>query len=309
MFERAAAYAAKQVFDMKGKWCLPAAAGLAAAAAVYIRYENERPEVTSVRIASGKIPPAFSGYRIVQVSDLHNAEFGPENEILLGLIRQEKPDLIAVTGDLFDSRRTKPERAFDFVKCAARIAPVYFVTGNHESRLNQYPYFAYRLERAGARILENETVWLERGGSRVCLAGLKDPTFFYAPDDTRRHRRYADRYLKEMYAAVGPEDYKILLAHRPELFPDYAGCGTDLVLAGHVHGGQFRIPGLGGLYAPNQGLHPKFDAGLYRWQDCRMVLSRGLGNSSFPVRIHNRPELVTIVLEHAADPAAPAGAE
>ena len=266
------------------------AAALVLALLIWLLWANSSPAATQVTVASGALPGAFEGFKIAHVSDLHNAVFGRKNEKLLSLIRAAKPDIIAITGDLIDSRHTDIDSALAFVEAAAEIAPVYYVTGNHESRLD-FDEIEPRLIAAGARVLRNEAEDIGRGGERIRLAGIDDPSFIRT-GGTAEERAAAE--LEQL--GDGGGTFTVLLAHRPELVEVYAEYGAGLVLSGHAHGGQVRLPLLGGLYAPGQGLLPEYDSGLYSLGETQMVVSRGLGNSVAPLRVNNRPELVIVTL-------------
>lgn len=250
--------------------------------------------VSAAAISSSRIPPAFSGFRIAQVSDLHNAEFGKDNSTLLRMLSESGPDIIVITGDLVDSTHTDIDTALSFAKEAVQIAPVYYVTGNHEARLTEYGRLRTGLETAGVTVLEDKTVWLERDGGKIMLIGLSDPDFTVKGDMFGEVPSMVGTKLESLAGSEG--SYTILLSHRPELFETYADCGIGLVLSGHAHGGQFCLPLIGGLIAPNQGLFPKFDAGLYTDGSTDMVVSRGIGNSIIPFRFNNRPEIVLVEL-------------
>lgn len=266
------------------------AAVLVPALLIWLLWANSSPAATQVAVASGALPEAFEGFKIAHVSDLHNAVFGRKNEKLLSLIRAAEPDIIAITGDLIDSRHTDIDSALAFVEAAAEIAPVYYVTGNHESRLD-FDEIEPRLIAAGARVLRNEAEDIGRGGERIRLAGIDDPSFIRT-GGTAEERAAAE--LEQL--GDGGGTFTVLLAHRPELVEVYAEYGAGLVLSGHAHGGQVRLPLLGGLYAPGQGLLPEYDSGLYSLGETQMVVSRGLGNSVAPLRVNNRPELVIVTL-------------
>lgn len=266
------------------------AAVLVPALLIWLLWANSSPAATQVTVASGALPEAFEGFKIAHVSDLHNAVFGRKNEKLLPLIRAAEPDIIAITGDLIDSRHTDIDSALAFVEAAAEIAPVYYVTGNHESRLD-FDEIEPRLIAAGARVLRNEAEDIGRGGERIRLAGIDDPSFIRT-GGTAEERAAAE--LEQL--GDGGGTFTVLLAHRPELVEVYAEYGAGLVLSGHAHGGQVRLPLLGGLYAPGQGLLPEYDSGLYSLGETQMVVSRGLGNSVAPLRVNNRPELVIVIL-------------
>ena len=265
-----------------------------AALCIWIIWANKALEINAYEISGGKIPTEFDGFRIAQISDFHNGEFGEGNEKLLNLLAGTEPDIIVITGDLIDSRRTDVEVSLNLSRALVKIAPVYYVTGNHESRVPEaYKALKAGLTDAGITILENNTVSISRDGKSILLAGIEDPAFRWGDEGES-----TARVLAEILPEDGP--YTILLSHRPELFDAYVKAKTDLVFSGHAHGGQFRFPLVGGLVAPNQGLLPKYDAGLFRKDDTTMIVSRGVGNSIIPLRFCNRPEIV--LAELRADP-------
>ncbi len=257
---------------------------------IWTIWGNSALMVTEISIFSGRIPAAFSGFLIAQISDLHNAQFGKNNAALIKNLSQQQPDIIVITGDFIDSNHTDIEVALDFVQEAVLIAPVYYVTGNHEAWCTdaQLEQLKTGLETAGVTILENEAVQLERDGQTITLMGLSDP-FFGATSSS------IPRIIDSLKNDAA--EYTILLAHRPELFETYADANVDLVLSGHAHGGQFRLPLIGGLVAPDQGLLPQYDSGLYTDGATNMIVSRGLGNSIIPLRFNNRPEIVLVKLQ------------
>ena len=242
--------------------------------------------VSTVDVSGSRIPGAFDGLRIAQVSDLHNAVFGKDHAKLIHKLSECEPDIIVITGDLVDAERTDLDAALDFAKGAVEIADTYC--------LPQYGELQTALERIGVIVLDDVSMQLEYHGERVMLIGLSDPDFTRKRDILGEVSAMADAKLREL---MGEEDsYTILLSHRPELFETYVSCGVDLVFSGHAHGGQFRLPFVGGLIAPNQGLFPKYDSGLYVDGGTSMVVSRGIGNSIIPFRFNNRPEIVLLVL-------------
>ena len=244
------------------------------------------------QIKSESIPSAFDGFRVVQVSDLHNATFGKDNAKLLEMIKSSNPDIIAVTGDVIDSRRTDTSIALAFLKEALSIAPVYYVTGNHEFRIAQTESFVNEIKDLGITVLENENMTLTEGADSITLCGISDPTF--AADYLFGEEAFVvAHHLEELR---DKDSFTLLLSHRPEFFDLYVEYGFDLVLSGHAHGGQFRLPIIGGFIAPGQGLFPKYDSGLYEKDGTSMIVSRGIGNSIIPLRLFNRPEIITVVL-------------
>lgn len=258
----------------------------------WIFWANTALEVTHVTVASEQLPEAFENFRIAHISDLHNAEFGEGNDELLSLLRAQQPDIIVITGDLVDSRRTDLEIALAFVREAVKIAPVYLATGNHEAGIPDFDDYARQLREAGCVILRNESILIAREDAAIRLTGLDDYLFFPGAN--------GHACVLNMLAELDgkPSDgFDVVLFHRPELAHNLRGRGIELVLSGHAHGGQVRLPLLGGLYAPDQGWFPEYDEGMYLLGDMALVVSRGLGNSVFPLRFNNRPEVVIITLE------------
>lgn len=261
---------------------------------IWTLWGNTALEVNEYEIVSDRIPEAFSGFRIAQVSDLHNAEFGEGNEKLIELLSQTNPDMIVITGDLIDSRHTDIEIALEFARHAIKLAPVYYVIGNHEARVREYEDLKMGLAEAGVIVLEDQKVQITREGESITLIGIDDPSFQedYLFGDAASVTSSA---LSELQNES--DGYTVLLAHRPELFETYVDAGVDLVFSGHAHGGQFRLPFIGGLVAPNQGFFPEYDAGLFSEGSTTMIVSRGVGNSIIPIRFNNRPEIVVAELK------------
>ncbi len=256
---------------------------------VWILYGNFSLQTTVYDV---KVPQEYSGldgYTIVQISDLHNARFGKEQSRLIKAVAGQEPDLIVVTGDLVDSSHTNVDVAMDFMEQAVEIAPVYYVTGNHEGWLGStYNDLKAQLLQAGVIVLENEAFTVETEGEVLSVAGINDP------DMQGNNIVLAKKALQALIPEL--EGYTILLSHRPELYSTYVESGVDLVFTGHYHGGQFRIPFVGGVIAPGAGLFPEYAEGTFTEDNTTMVVSRGLGNSVIPVRINNRPEVVVVHL-------------
>ena len=261
---------------------------------IWIAWGNTALELNTYTISSARLPQSFDGYRIAHVSDLHNAEMGEGNEKLLTMLREADPDIIAITGDLIDSRNTNVEIALQFAQEAMKIAPCYYVSGNHEARVNEYEELKTGLKSAGVIILEDTQTEISIEGQTITLIGVNDPSFqtdyLFGDSETVMNSK-----LTELH--TDGEAFTILLSHRPELFDTYADHDFDLVLSGHAHGGQFRLPFIGGMVAPNQGLFPEYDAGIYTDGNTNMLVSRGVGNSILPFRINNRPEVILIELQ------------
>lgn len=261
---------------------------LTAALIAWAAIDSRNIDVTRFTVSGA--PEAFSGFKIVQISDLHNAEFGTDNQKLIDILKSEAPDAIVITGDLIDARRTNTEIAESFARRCMEIADCYYVPGNREARLGgTYDAFESALIADGVNVLRNGSVRIRKEMDAIRIIGVDDPAFAKASD--------AITNLDAALEALSSDDFTILLAHRPELIDEYSKWGIDLVLSGHAHGGQIRLPGFGGLYAPGQGFFPRYTSGNYTMGDTEMIVSRGIGNSAFPLRVNDRPEVVIVTLK------------
>ena len=260
-------------------------------ASVYLYWGNNSITVTEYAVSPANLPKSFDGFRIVHVSDLHNKDFG---EKLTDKIIAAKPDIIVITGDIIDSYHTDIPVAADFAESVSKIAPVYYVTGNHENRIAEYSILRTEMESMGITVLDGKTVDFERDGGTIALSGIDDLTFFNGSMINENRTEFAEN-LRSIAAETG-ENASILLSHRPELLDIYAETGFDVVFCGHAHGGQIRLPFVGGLFCPDQGFFPEYTKGVHTKDNTNMIVSRGLGNSIFPLRAFNRPELVVCEL-------------
>lgn len=250
---------------------------------LFCSYQNRHLETTYYTYKAEQLGADLEGYRIVQISDLHNVKFGKNNQKLVDRIRECEPDMIVLTGDLVDSNHTNVDRAVQFVDEIVKICPVYYVTGNHEYWLekSEYDELMDGLVSAGVVILDNQVVEISRGDAKFRLVGLDDKSL-------------ADGTLEALLS--DEKELTVVLAHEPQYLARYAGTGVDLVLSGHAHGGQFRLPFVGGIVTPDQGFLPEYTAGEYYMNGTEMIVSRGLGNSVIPVRLFNYPEIVCVDL-------------
>lgn len=266
--------------------------GVVAAAAALTSYDqNNHLTVSKYEFSFPNLPEPFDGFRIVQLSDLHNKRFGKKQARLLERVAALAPDMIAITGDLIDRRRTTLQTAVpaqELCLVAVRLAPVFYVPGNHEAKFPEYPAFREQLMQLGVQVMENRTMHLSKSGDSITIAGIADPDFFRTP---KTHFR--TQLFRMIPTNAG---FTLLLSHRPERLNDYGAAGADLVLAGHAHGGQIRLPVLGPVLVPSQGFFPSLAQGAHRFGKTTMVISRGLGNSLFPQRVFNHPEIVCITL-------------
>lgn len=247
---------------------------------------NTRLVTTEYQIYSEKLPLSFDGMRIVQLSDLHGKEYGENNIKLLEAIAATKPDIIALTGDLFDEQ-TNPDYAVKICRELLKIAPVYYVSGNHEWISNPRSTFA-NMEDEGVNVLRNEYVLLEREGNSIVLAGVDDPN---GPYDMITRESFVAKIREET------DDYILMLCHRNTEFDTWVGLDVDLVLSGHAHGGLIRLPILGGIFTHGNDTAAKRVAGTFTKGNTTMVVSRGIGNNSVIPRFNNNPEIVIVELK------------
>lgn len=269
-------------------WLVPAVALLAG----FGWYENRTIRTSVYRLESARLPEAFSGLRIAQLSDLHGAVFGCENARLLAAVRGAEPDIIALTGDLADEYA--PDDGLGaFLRALCEIAPVFYVTGNHEwvmPRAQRRALLAL-LDACGVVRLQNEYRLLRRGGESIVIAGVDDPN---GPLD----QKTPAQLMREVRDGAGEDAYVLMLAHRNDQLPLWAELGADTVLCGHGHGGIIRLPILGPVFGTHYELFPDDAEGVYRQGGTAQVVSRGLGQSRrIPFRLMNRPELTLVILE------------
>lgn len=269
---------------------------LAILIACYINYENNNIETKNFIYSSDNIPIAFENFKIVQISDLHNKEFGKGQIKLIEKIEKAGPDVIFITGDLIDRRRYHPSIAMEFVEKASRIAPIYYVSGNHEAWSGKYDEIQNDLLKNGVKVLNDQGLRIKIGNQQLFLYGLRDPDFLTTSYHQGTNTENVKRFLKKWGEN---KSFKILLSHRPELFDCYQSAGFDLVFCGHAHGGQIRLPFIGAIAAPDQKIFPRYTSGEYNKGRTTMYVSRGLGNSLFPVRINDRPEIIVVTLKTA----------
>lgn len=280
--------------------------------------QNASIVLTEYEVATEKFS-ADVELNIVQLSDVHFISSERQAERLLQLTREAEPDMIAITGDLIDTPKYTEwvaenkanggsgpvgQETIDFCKELTGIAPTYFIYGNHEMSLLDDPAnnaFMLALKAAGVQIINNEARELVFGEHTINLLGVQDPSTLYK-DAVYAHKELDNRgkvevILNDLFREIDTTNYTMVLCHRPEYFQLYTGYEMDLLLAGHAHGGQFRLPLVReGLVAPGQGFFPDYTAGEYRSGDFTMIVNRGIGNSIIPVRIFNTPEVVKITV-------------
>lgn len=256
--------------------------------------QNKVVKKSTYEIKSNKIPASFDDFKIAQLSDIHCDKIGFSDLIFLKNLRDEKPDIIFITGDILDSYRNNSAVAHNILSQIADIAPCYFVSGNHELRLTEeYEKLKLVLKKLGITNLNNSNVELKRDNETIKISGIEDFNYFIYSDRTNYYANH-----KNMLVDLYDENiFTILLAHRPEKFDIYNEVGYDLIFSGHAHGGQWNVPFVGRIFSPSQGFFPTYTNGIYKNTNSTMIVSQGLGNSSFPTRINNRLELVIVKLK------------
>ena len=260
----------------------------------FCSWQNNSIVITKSDYFNEKIPSEFDDFTILHISDLHNKNFGENQMKILNKVKSVFPDIIVITGDLIDRRKYNLDTAMTFIKGVKDRAPVYYVSGNHEAWSGKYRSIKERLIAEEVNVLDNAKIELFKGSSSINILGVKDPDFLTS---SYMEGTKVTEMTKNLNQWSEDENFKILLSHRPELFDLYCDNHMDLIFAGHAHGGQFRMPYVGGLIAPDQGVFPQFTSGSYNKNSSTMFVSRGLGNSIIPIRIFNRPEIVVVTLK------------
>lgn len=261
---------------------------IVAVVAILTYDSNTRLVTDEFELYSRDLPSSFDGMRVVQLSDIHTAEFGNENEILLDEVRAANPDIITVTGDFIDG-----ERAESYVRglmsSLCEIAPVYYVTGNHEWACGWIREFFEILDDCGVNVLRNEYCLLEKNGDTIVIAGADDPN---GPYDMMTH----EELVSEIREREGGK-YILMLYHRNNNLEEWEKLGIDTVLCGHAHGGVVRFPFTDGLISPDREWFPEATSGLHKFGETEIIISRGMGNTSGALRFLNNPEIVVAVLK------------
>ena len=259
-------------------------------------YQNNKISITKLKVKSN----VNKRVRIAQISDLHSKEFGKNNNTLYKVIMDQKPDIIVATGDLIDSNMKRINEIVEFCSRLNKKVPVYYILGNNEMRCSRVNEIVEKLKQKNINVLENEIATIKIKDNIINILGLAEKRvdkgeMFYSKVNSRYEIENVENLFRKLENLKG---IKIVLSHYPENF-EYVGnysynkYNFDIMFSGHAHGGQFILPGLGGVFAPGQGLFPKYYKGIYGNKN-KLVVSRGLGNSGFPLRLFNRPDLVIV---------------
>ena len=261
-------------------------------AAGFLLWGNCSLQTTETALVSPALPPAFDGLRIVELADLHGRVFGRGSRRLLAAVRRAEPDLICIDGDLFDEH-TDLAMLPPLLRGLCAIAPVYYVTGNHEWRVRGLRGIVAQMRACGVTVLQDDWRVLRRGEDALIVAGTDDPC---GPAE----RKTPAELIADIRAEAGEAAFLLLLAHRNDQLPQWSALGVQAVLAGHCHGGVVRLPFVGGLFGTDRRLFPAWDAGLYRQGETALYVSRGLGYTNVHFRLFNRPEVAVIVLRRGS---------
>ena len=267
-----------------------------------IMYFIKKIDVTKYTISNEKIPEEFNGFKILQLSDFHSEGYRDTTQDLINKVKDINPDIVVMTGDMVSWDMENIEEAKILVKLLAEIYPIYYVDGNHEHlaeilRLSRYNSFLDFMHELGVTTIKNDCIKLHKGNESINLYGINIPldsaTALYV-DKLQLEKNYVEKTLPE----ADSEKFNILLAHTPTFIKQYSQWGADLVLAGHMHGGIARIPFTNiGLLSPGRTIFPKYAAGKFKVKDSIMIVNRGIGTSSFKLRIFNNPEITVLTLK------------
>ncbi len=273
----------------------------------FVYTQNYVLQKTEYTVEFSDLPDAFSNMKILHLTDIHRKSFGKDQKKLIDMIRQANPDIIVVSGDIIYCYNHWYNFRYDYNKDLSKIMkifdalvnefPIYYAPGNHECKSNFYPTIKEALLKCGITVLDSGIVNLTKNGQEISLLGLKDPTFWGGSNIV------VDEYLeltkKELLDLKSRSNnrFTVLISHRPEIFDIYKDAEIDIVFTGHAHGGQWRFPIIGPVYAPQQGYFPKYTNGVHTFDKTNVIINRGMGNSTMPIRLFNRPEVVVVTLK------------
>ncbi|MGL4106987.1 metallophosphoesterase [Clostridium sp. LP20] len=257
---------------------------------LFFNYLNIKVDITNIELSNKKLHTSQK-IKVIHLSDLHCKAFGRDQNYILSKIEGFNPDLVVFTGDLIDGRSSSKnyKHSYKLMKGLTKYHPVYYVTGNHEYYSNNAYEIKSKLIDIGVSVLNDEHTTLSIKDTIINIYGL---------DDGKLNKIFLEDKLREITKDMDNNNLNILLSHRPELFDTYSKFNFDFIFSGHAHGGQFRIPFTNqGLIAPGQGLFPKLTEGTHTLNNSTLIVSRGLGNSLFPFRLFNQPEIVALTIK------------
>lgn len=259
-------------------------------------------DVTKYTISSEKIQEEFNGFKIVQLSDFHSQGYRDTTEKLISKVKDINPDIIVMTGDMVSWDMEDIEEVKILIKSLVEVYPIYYIDGNHEhlaeiSRPGRYVAFNEFMQELGVTTIKNDYVEIYKGNKSINLYGINLPldgaTGLYV-----NRFQLEENYVEKTLSEADKEKFNILLAHTPTFIKQYSQWGADLVLSGHMHGGIVRIPFTNiGLLSPGRTIFPRYAAGKFKVNDTTMIVNRGIGTSSFKLRVFNNPEIAVITLK------------
>lgn len=260
-------------------------------------FELKKFRITSYEYQTDKITQSVN---FAVVADLHAHVYGRDNDILIQKIKEQKPDIILVPGDMIVSRYPETyETAYQTFEKLTEIAPVYFSNGNHESRVSKVPVmqtevfleYENRVRKLGVHILNNASEEVILHGGKFCISGLEIPLECYGKGS---YEPLPEHFIRDVLGDAKQDSVQILMAHNPMFAKEYAEWGADVSVCGHTHGGLVRIPGIGSVISPQFELFPKYDAGEFNFGDRKVYVSKGLGTHTFHIRVFDRAEVLMI---------------
>ena len=264
---------------------------------IAIIYNHNDIKLERYVIESEKIPQSFSGYKIVQISDLHNRNFGTNNDIIKEYVNEENPDIVVFTGDMITKKEVKSDSFIELAKYLSDKYHTYYIIGNHEQGLSTKE-FATLMKRVKNEtnliVLNNNHVEISKNNESINIYRLWYGKVYYTD---KKNKRLTKEIIDTYIGKLDEKMFNILLTHNPLYFDTYIDYGADLTLTGHVHGGVIRIPFLGGVLSPQLSFFPKYDAGLYEKDNKYMIANRGLGYGGLKLRMFNHHEISSIVLK------------
>jgi predicted MPP superfamily phosphohydrolase len=272
---------------------------------------------TKHTVVSSKLPVGLNNTSFVVLADLHNCSYGRNNSRLIRRIDALSPDFIIVAGDIINKKNVcYPSNAYLLLEQLAKKYRIFYAYGNHEQKLENYlklspterseeetrlcstwVEYKNRLKKNKVIFLDNDSITINLKSDKIKITGLSLGSEYFVFNE---HKEMDKNYIASLVGESAKDCYQLLIAHNPIYFSDYAAWGADLTLAGHLHGGMMRLPGIGGVISPQAKFFPKYDTGRHELGECQMVVSRGLGSHSIMPRIFNIPELIHITLQHKA---------
>lgn len=262
-------------------------------------YENNFLDIRNIKVKAN----VKEDFKIIHLSDLHSKEFGKNNKKLLKAILESKGDIVFATGDMIDSSMKNMDKIISFFSELNKHIPIVYIPGNNEMRCSKLDEILNELKRNKIIVLRNEIISIKIKSNNINILGLVEERvdkgeYFYQKADSKYLYKHHNTIFNEFEKRKG---LRLVLSHYPENFEgidnsSYCKYKIDIVFSGHAHGGQFILPFIGGLFAPGQGILPKYYKGIHG-EKSKLIISRGLGNSGFPLRLFNRPEIVIVDIE------------